>query len=107
MIERIEALIEKAEHVAPFPWLWDGRGVHDKRGRTFLIATPLKEGPFEFTEFVYHARQLLPLMLALARIAKEEQALIGRDDLDEAIEAFDAYAEHLPIDQPIDDRENL
>lgn len=107
MIERIEALIAKATQVAPTPWLWDGEGIHDKTGRVFLSAVPLKDGPFEVSEFVYHARQLLPLMLEVVNWAQEYRVSDPCDEpcgaascrITQALQALDAYCADLPEEE--------
>lgn len=106
MIERIEALIEKA---TPGQWYSsqttiDGWAIADvgfQRVSTDHDEQPNTVGLAD-AAFIAHARQLLPLMLEVVRIAEfvawEDEPIDSNHVLlSEYLGALDAYcAEHLP-----------
>ena len=101
MIDRISALIEKA---TPGPW------TVDKHGEIYhgINEEPLFDGTEDDIAFIAHARQLLPLMLEEITARRESMgyspSTVGVNRTYYAQLGLDAYcAEHLPIDQPIDD----
>ena len=109
MIERIEALIEKA---TPGPWARDGedsanfgvRGAPPDGNILAVVQQDGRGGRWDDALFIAQARQLLPLMLEVVKAGEafrrgtEDLTRSGRlNPLRFSLEKLDAYcAEHLP-----------